>query len=75
MSGQGADPSSWCEILNNPNWVVDTAYFPEKYGKIGIPYLIDAVKTGGNPEQLLVPHQPVTAENILEFYPDAGSGC
>ena len=75
MSGQGADPSSWCEIKNNPNWVVDTAYFPEKYGQIGIPYLIDAVTTGGNPELLLVPHQPVTAENILEFYPDAGSGC
>lgn len=74
-SGQGADPSSWCEIKNNPNWVVDTAYFPERYGEIGIPYLIDAVKGETIPELLLVPHQAVTAANITEFYPDAGSKC
>lgn len=75
VSGQGADPSSWCEIVNNPNWVADTAYFPERYGEIGIPYLIDAAKGKPIPAQLLVPHQVVTSKNIKEFYPEAGSGC
>lgn len=75
LSGQGADPSSWCQIKNNPNWVVDTAYFPERYGEIGIPYLIDAVKGKKLPPLLLVPHQPVTSENISDFYPSAGEGC
>ena len=75
MSGQGADPSSWCQIKNNPNWVVDTAYFPEKYGQIGIPYMIDAVKGKTIPQLLLVPHEAVTAANISQFYPSAGTGC
>lgn len=75
MSGQGADPSSWCEIKNNPNWVVDTAYFPERYGELGIPYLIDAVNGVAIPELLLVPHQAVDATNITDIYPSAGSDC
>lgn len=75
LSGQGADPSSWCEIKNNPNWVADTAYFPEKYGQIGIPYLIDAVKGKQIPDQLLVPHQVLNRDNITKFYPSAGNNC
>ncbi len=75
LSGQGADPSSWCEIKNNPNWVADTAYFPEKYGQIGIPYLIDMVKGKPVPDKLLVPHQVLNSENITTFYPSAGTNC
>ncbi|MGH2451512.1 MAG: sugar ABC transporter substrate-binding protein, partial [Candidatus Limnocylindria bacterium] len=68
VSGQGADPSAWCEIKNNPNWVADAAYFPERYGEIGIPYLIRAVKGEEIPEDLLVPHELVNADNIDEHY-------
>ncbi|MDO8187067.1 sugar ABC transporter substrate-binding protein [Conexibacter sp. JD483] len=68
VSGQGADPSSWCGIKTNPNWVADTGYFPERYGEIGIPYLIKAVKGERIPEELLVPHTLVTAENVDEIY-------
>ncbi len=75
LSGQGADPSSWCQIKNNPNWVVDTAYFPEKYGQIGIPYLIDAMKGKTLPKLLLVPHKTLTSANITDYYPTAGQGC
>lgn len=75
VSGQGADPSSWCEIKNNPNWVADTAYFPEKYGKIGVPYLIDAANGTDVAEELLVPHEILNSENIDNFYPTAGQNC
>lgn len=75
MSGQGGDPSSWCEIATNPSWVADTAYFPERYGEIGIPYLIDAAKGKALPEKLLVTHEILTADNIEEFYPDAKASC
>ncbi len=75
VSGQGADPSSWCEIINNPNWIADTAYFPEKYGQIGVPYLLDAINGTAIAKELLVPHQVVSAQNIKQFYPDAGSNC
>lgn len=68
VSGQGADPSAWCEIESNENWIADAAYFPERYGEIGIPYLIRAVKDEKVPEQLLVPHELVNRDNIDRFY-------
>ncbi|MBB4663270.1 sugar ABC transporter substrate-binding protein [Conexibacter arvalis] len=72
VSGQGADPSAWCGIKTNPNWIADTGYFPERYGEIGIPYLIKAVKGERIPEQLLVPHELVTADNVDELYSPRG---
>jgi ribose transport system substrate-binding protein len=68
VSGQGADPSAHCEIKNNPNWVADAAYFPERYGEIGIPYLIKAAKGEDIPADLLVPHELINAANIDDHY-------
>lgn len=68
MGAQGADPSSWCEIKNNPNWIADAGYFPERYGEIGIPYLLDAIAGKKIPEFLYVPHIAVTADNIEDYY-------
>jgi ribose transport system substrate-binding protein len=68
LSAQGADPSAHCEIANNPQWIADTGYFPERYGEIGVPYLIDAVKGEKLPKELLVPHELITAENIADYY-------
>ena len=67
-SGQGADPSSHCQIKNNPNWVADAGYFPERYGEIGIPYLIKAAKGEKIASQLLVDHTLVTSQNVEELY-------
>lgn len=68
VSGQGADPSSWCLIKSNPQWVGDTAYFPERYGQIGVPYLLKAIKGESIPKLLLVPHQVVNSANIESIY-------
>jgi ribose transport system substrate-binding protein len=68
VSGQGADPSSWCQIKSDPQWVGDTAYFPERYGQIGVPYLIDAIKGKAIPKLLLVPHEIINAGNIDSVY-------
>lgn len=68
MSGQGADPSAHCEIAANPNWVGDVAYFPERYGEIGISYLIDLVNGVEVPADLLIPHVFVDGTNIGDFY-------
>jgi ribose transport system substrate-binding protein len=72
VSGQGADPSSWCGIKTSPNWIADTGYFPERYGEIGIPYLIKAVKGERVQDQLLVPHELVTAQNVDALYHPTG---
>lgn len=72
VSGQGADPSSWCDIRSNPQWIGDTAYFPEKYGQIGVPYLIDMIKGKPVPQQLLVPHVIINGQNIDRYYKPTG---
>jgi ribose transport system substrate-binding protein len=68
VSGQGADPSAWCAIKSDPQWVGDAAYFPERYGEIGVPYLIQAIKGQSVPKLLLVPHKIVNAANIDSIY-------
>jgi ribose transport system substrate-binding protein len=68
VSGQGADPSAWCDIKSNPQWVGDTAYFPEHYGEIGVPYLIKAIKGEKIPKMLLVPHKIINAADIGSIY-------
>ena len=68
VSGQGADPSSWCDIKQDPQWVGDAAYFPERYGEIGVPYLLQAIKGQAIPKLLLVPHQIINAANIDSIY-------
>jgi ribose transport system substrate-binding protein len=65
---QGADPSSWDQIQNNPNWIGDTAYFPERYGTIAIPAIIGLINGQEVPANLFVPHEFINAENFAEYY-------
>lgn len=69
-AAQGADPSSWEEIACNPNWVADSAYFPERYGRILVPAIIDLINGESVPEFLFTPHEAITADNIRDIYPE-----
>jgi ribose transport system substrate-binding protein len=71
LSGQGADPTSHCEIKDNPQWIGDTAYFPERYGEILVPNAIRAAKGEKVEPQLFVPHTFVNKDNLSEFYEPA----
>lgn len=66
---QNFDPTN-CTITAAENWLGSAAYFPEKYANLLVPNLIRAIKGESIPEQILVPHEFVNAENILEYYPD-----
>lgn len=68
LAAQGADPTSWCLIKKDPQWVADTTYFPERYGEIGVPNLIRLVKGQKVPKNLLVRHRLVTPLNITNLY-------
>ncbi len=72
VSGTGVDPSSWCLMKNNPQWAGDVAFFPERYGEIGVPYLIDLIKGKKVPNPLYVPHVPINHTNLLEYYKPKG---
>jgi ribose transport system substrate-binding protein len=68
VSGMGVDPISHCEIAAGGQWAGSAAFFPERYGEIGIPYLIDAANGGSIPQDLLVDHLYITKDNIGEYY-------
>ena len=67
-SGQGTDPSIWCEVRDNPNYVASTAYFPERYGEILIP-AAQKLLAGESVEKLLfTEHQIINSENVEDIY-------
>jgi ribose transport system substrate-binding protein len=66
---QGADPSSFTDIRTNPNWIGDTAYFPERYGTICIPAIIALIKKQAVPQDLFTKHVFITKDNISQYYP------
>jgi ribose transport system substrate-binding protein len=63
-----ADDVARCGLKNNPNWVTSTAIFPEKYGWVGIPYMIKAIKGQTVPKNLFVPLVAVTGQTIGNYY-------
>jgi ribose transport system substrate-binding protein len=70
LAGQGADPTSWKEIACNPNWLADTAYFPERYGTILVPAVVDLLNGKTIEKNLFTKHETVTKDNIRTLYPD-----
>ena len=71
-SGQGADSGIWCEIKNNDNYVASVGYFPEDYGKILIPAILNAVAGQSLPGQLFTAHELITRDNIDGIYDVSG---
>ena len=64
-----ADKVAKCGITKNPNWLAATAIAPEKYGWVGIPNMINAIKTGKKPNKFLyVPLVAVNSKNIGKYY-------
>ena len=72
FSGQGTDPSIWCDVKNNPNYIASVAYFPERYGTILLPAIINAIEGNSIAGQLFTPHQQITSANIDDYYEVAG---
>ena len=72
IGSHGADPTSHEDIRNNPQWIGDVAYFPESYGSIAVPAIIDAINGVTLPKNLLVTHEVITKDNIDEYYPAGG---
>jgi ribose transport system substrate-binding protein len=65
----GADPSSLDVIRNEPQWIGDVAYFPEKYGELIVPLAISLAKGESVPEQSLITHIFINRDNIDQYYP------
>lgn len=70
LAGQGADPTSWKDIACNPQWLGDTAYFPERYGTILIPAVVDLLSGKTIAKELFTKHEVVTKDNVRTLYPE-----
>lgn len=66
---QNFDPGN-CQIWTHPGFVASAAYFPEKYPLLILPALIRAIGGEEIEPQILVPHEVVTPENMMEIYPE-----
>jgi ribose transport system substrate-binding protein len=69
-AGQGADPSAWKEIACNPNYIATVAYYPERYGTLLIPNMIQLLQGETIPENIFTEHEVINSENIREIYPE-----
>jgi ribose transport system substrate-binding protein len=71
-ASQGAEQSVWCDIKANNHWIGATAYFPEHYGEIGVPYLLDLIKHKKVPYHLNIKHIAINGGNIDKYFKVAG---
>ncbi len=68
----GLDQRARCQIANGPPWVGDIALFPEKYGDVVVPAVLDAIAGKVAAQAIRVPTAFVTRSTLGDFY-DTGS--
>jgi ribose transport system substrate-binding protein len=67
--GQGADPSGQEEMVKeNSRYIGATGYFPETYGDILIPTIIDLLECQPVAPSVYQEHVLITADNLCDFY-------
>lgn len=69
LGAQNFDPSN-CQIWTAPNFIATAAYYPERYAELIIPNIIKAVKGETIAEQILVPHEVISKDNMMTVYPE-----
>ena len=67
---QNFDPGN-CQIWTAPGFVAAAAYFPERYPQLIVPNLIAAINGEEIADEILVPHEVITPDNITEYYPES----
>ena len=68
LAGIGGDQRARCEILINSSWIGDAALFPDRYGEVAVPVLLDALRGEAVPPTIYIPTTFVTADTMAQFY-------
>ena len=68
LAGIGGDQRARCEILINSSWIGDAALFPDRYGEVAVPVLLDAMRGEAVPPTIYIPTTFVTADTMAQFY-------
>jgi hypothetical protein len=64
----GADAHARCQMGVDPRWIGDAALFPDRYGDVVVPALLDALSGRQIPRSLFVRTTFLTAATISDFY-------
>ncbi len=64
----GADQRARCEIVANPRWIGDAALFPDRYGEVAVPALLDALAGREIPPNMFIDTTFVTADSLGDHY-------
>lgn len=64
MVAIGADLSARCEISADQQWIGDAALFPDRYGEVVVPAMLDALHGRSVPARMFVESSFVTAADI-----------
>jgi ribose transport system substrate-binding protein len=70
--GNGADETK--ALVDEPELVAATGYFPERYGNYLIPIALSALAGKPLPPAVLVNHVMITKANVCEYYKDYKCG-
>ncbi len=70
IASHGADEGARTAIACDPAWVAEAAFWPERFGRIAVPALLDVLAGKAVPADLRIPHVALTAATIRESYPD-----
>ena len=68
MAAIGADQRARCEIVANPRWIGDAALFPDRYGEVAVPALLDALQGQEIPRNMYIETTFVTADSLGDYY-------
>jgi len=68
MAAIGAGQPARCEIIANPRWIGDAALFPDRYGEVAVPALLDALHGQEIPRNMYIETTFVTADSLGDYY-------
>ncbi len=69
--GQGAfDPAVRAQIRSNPQYLGDSAFFPERYGTSAVPALLDLIAGKAVPSALWIEPAWLDKTTIATYYPN-----
>lgn len=66
----GGDRRARCSLVADPRWLGDAALFPDRYGEVVVPALIDKLNERPVPAAMYVPTTFLTPDNLADYYPD-----
>jgi ribose transport system substrate-binding protein len=70
--GNGADETK--ALVDEPDLVAATGYFPERYGNFLIPMALETLAGKTLPPAVLQTHYMITKANVCKYYPDFKCG-